>query len=122
MRDDRLFVYGTLKKGGRLHRHMAGAHFAGPARTLPLYTLWDLGAYPGMTPGGTTAISGELYLVPGDLWSHLDEVEGAPDLFERGPVFLEPPTPGESYPANAYFLVRSPWTRRVWANGIFPVP
>jgi len=35
----RIFVYGTLKRGGRNHHFMAGQQFVGEARTAPGYTL-----------------------------------------------------------------------------------
>ncbi len=46
-----LFVYGTLKRGCRNHRHLAGQAFVGPARTAPGFTLYDLGGYPGIAAG-----------------------------------------------------------------------
>ena len=41
----RLFVYGSLKRGGRHHDELAGAVYLGPATTLPGYRLEPLGEY-----------------------------------------------------------------------------
>jgi gamma-glutamylcyclotransferase (GGCT)/AIG2-like uncharacterized protein YtfP len=75
-----LFVYGTLKRDGVRHSHLAGSRFAGPATTLPRYALYDLGLYPGMKHGDGV-VCGEVYEVDLSLIPHLDAVEGAPDLF-----------------------------------------
>ena len=64
-----LFVYGTLKRGGRRHGPLAQETYLGEARTLPLYALHDLGAYPGLkecTDGGQV-VHGELYEVRAEL-------------------------------------------------------
>lgn len=56
-----LFVYGTLRRDrrGRLHPLLRGkARFAGTATTRG--HLYDLGEYPGLTPGNDQ-VSGELY-------------------------------------------------------------
>jgi gamma-glutamylcyclotransferase (GGCT)/AIG2-like uncharacterized protein YtfP len=86
-----LFVYGTLMRGGRYHRVLAGQGFVGPARTLPRYALLDLGAYPGLVGRGEDgrAVAGEVYEVAAALRPRLDAVEGAPELFRLGPVALE---------------------------------
>ena len=60
-----LFVYGTLKRGGSNHHHLAGQTFLGPARTTPGFTLFSLGAYPGLVaaPADTRGVTGELWSV-----------------------------------------------------------
>ena len=42
----RVFVYGTLKRGGSNHSFLAGQRYLGPARTPPGFTLHSLGDYP----------------------------------------------------------------------------
>jgi gamma-glutamylcyclotransferase (GGCT)/AIG2-like uncharacterized protein YtfP len=102
----RLFVYGTLKRGGCRHGPLAAQRFLGEARTRPAYALLDLGAYPGLVPcpGGGQAVAGELYEVDDALRPWLDGQEGAPDLFRLEPVDLE----GEAGPAQAYFYQLGP--------------
>jgi gamma-glutamylcyclotransferase (GGCT)/AIG2-like uncharacterized protein YtfP len=97
----RLFVYGTLMRGGCRHPTLAGQRFLGPARTVAVYDLLDLGAHPGLVrrhPGGRS-VRGELYEVAAGLVPALDAVEEAPGLFRLGPVELE------TGPALAYFYV-----------------
>jgi len=88
-----LWVYGTLKRRGRLHGAMHGAAFIGCCRTMPGYRLLNLGIYPGLVriPSSSEAdrVSGELFSVPVSILEHLDEVEGAPGLFSREPVGLD---------------------------------
>ena len=99
----RLFVYGTLKRGGVRHALLAGQRFLGEARTRPLYAPFYLGAYPGLAPAVEgVAVQGELYEVEAGLLPVLDEEEGAPGLFRLGVVELE----DECGPAYAYFYQR----------------
>jgi gamma-glutamylcyclotransferase (GGCT)/AIG2-like uncharacterized protein YtfP len=84
-----LFVYGTLLSGETHHHMLDGTQRLGPARTLPVHTLYDLGEYPAMVAGGTTAIAGELYVVGEVILAILDDFEGAPTLFHRARIQLE---------------------------------
>lgn len=84
----RLFVYGTLMRGGSRHAALGDARLVGPARTAPRYALYDLGSYPGLVPGDGV-VHGELYDVDESRVSYLDAVEGTPDLFRREEVELE---------------------------------
>ena len=95
----RLFVYGSLKRGGLHHDELAGAVFLGTVATAPGYRLERWGEYlallsePG--PAGETArgadglgvVTGELFDVPDSLIPLLDEFEG--DAYVRGDVRLE---------------------------------
>jgi gamma-glutamylcyclotransferase (GGCT)/AIG2-like uncharacterized protein YtfP len=96
----RLFVYGTLMRDGSRHGLLAGQAFLGPARTAPRYALLDLTHYPGLVacPADGQAVQGELYRVEPALRARLDAVEGAPFLFDLGPVEVE----GEAAPVYAY--------------------
>ncbi|MDM0105820.1 gamma-glutamylcyclotransferase family protein [Variovorax sp. J22R24] len=70
-----VFVYGTLRRGGRndiarFHpkpEHVADARIAG--------TLYDLGAYPGAVLGGPSEVFGEIYRIAPELEKQLDELE-----------------------------------------------
>jgi gamma-glutamylcyclotransferase (GGCT)/AIG2-like uncharacterized protein YtfP len=91
---DLLFVYGTLRRGFRLHHHLKrlGAKFVGNAAVQA--ELFDLGEFPGARastkPGKTVA--GELYRLHKVVNSLpvLDQVEGfwprnpEKGLFQRG--------------------------------------
>jgi gamma-glutamylcyclotransferase (GGCT)/AIG2-like uncharacterized protein YtfP len=95
--DLRLFVYGTLLSGEREHDLLAGADFAGPAVTLPKYTLVDLGVYPALVPRGAVAVTGELYLIDRKLRFALDVKREVPVLFQRIAMELANGEPAEAY-------------------------
>jgi gamma-glutamylaminecyclotransferase len=84
-----LFVYGTLLSGEREHARLGGSECLGEARTEPIFHLVDLGVYPAMVLGGTTAVSGELYQVDANTLRELDVYEEVPVLFQRVRVELE---------------------------------
>ena len=89
---DLLFVYGTLRRGFRLHHHLRrlGAQFVGNGKVQA--ELFDLGEFPGArasTKPGKTVV-GELYRLNKVVNSLrvLDQIEGFsprnPGMFERG--------------------------------------
>lgn len=101
-----LFVYGTLKRGCSNHTHLSGQRFVGNARTLPGYSLFDLGGYPGIapSPANLTGVSGEVWSVEPDALARLDDFEGvAEGLYRRERLPLQPPFATES--VEAYFPV-----------------
>lgn len=79
-----LFVYGTLMRGESAHGLLgATARFVAEAQTEPRYTLLDMGEYPALMEGGTTAVRGELYEVDGEQLAALDRYEDVPEIYER---------------------------------------
>ena len=74
-----VFVYGTLRLGGRndIARfrpepfHVADAVIAG--------TLYDLGAYPGVVLGGKRLVVGEIYRIEPEVEAALDVLEEVAD-------------------------------------------
>jgi gamma-glutamylcyclotransferase (GGCT)/AIG2-like uncharacterized protein YtfP len=83
-----VFVYGTLRSGGRASGLLRGCECLG-ARTLP-GTLYDLGAYPALVLEGEGRVEGEVWRCPGELLHALDEYEGVPrGLYRRVPVEVE---------------------------------
>lgn len=86
----RLFVYGTLKRGGCRHTPIASQRFLGEAQTTPRYALYDLGNYPGLVMRADTGmvVHGELYEVNCSLVDWLDAMEGSPDWFKLEPIEL----------------------------------
>ena len=104
----RVFVYGTLKHGGRNHRFMAGQQFLGDARTPPGFTLYSLGKYPGMVraPDDTAGVTGELWAVDDAGLEQLDELEQLDKgLYERVTINLAPPFAAE--PVETYLYLRN---------------
>jgi gamma-glutamylcyclotransferase (GGCT)/AIG2-like uncharacterized protein YtfP len=102
-----LFVYGSLKRGGRHHDELEGATFLGLAVTAPGYRLEPLGEYLALVraePGeAAEAVSGELFEVPLSKLPDLDAFEG--DAYARAelPVRLAhaKPEPESPPPAQA---------------------
>jgi gamma-glutamylcyclotransferase (GGCT)/AIG2-like uncharacterized protein YtfP len=89
MDSTRLFVYGTLKRGGELHSELLSqnAHFLGKARIKGHLFKIPGESYPGALPGDSEEyISGELYELksPRSALKKIDEIEGCDEgLFER---------------------------------------
>jgi molybdenum cofactor cytidylyltransferase len=101
----KLFVYGTLMRGGPRHTVLQDQRFLREVVTRPRYLLFDLGAYPGLVvaEGVGRAIHGELYEVERRLIPHLDAVEGAPALYRLEPVDIE----AEAAPVCGYIYRQS---------------
>ncbi len=117
----RLFVYGSLKQGGENHGELAGQYFLGPARTVPGYTLYSLGSYPGLIPEATDrlGVTGELWRVDPDCLRRLDLLEGvAEGLYTRAGISLA--HPGSTETVETYFYARpvAGWPR---AGSTWPV-
>ena len=70
---ERLFVYGSLRRGQSAHHLMAGARFLGDATIRG--AVVQHGQYPGLIPGDEQ-IAGELFEIPAELFERLDEYEG----------------------------------------------
>ena len=103
----RLFVYGTLKRGGSNHAQLAGQKFLGEARTAHGYTLYSLGSYPGLIADATDreGVIGEVWQVTPIALARLDAFEGLPEgLYTRGPVSLLTPFANEK--VETYFYAR----------------
>jgi len=88
----RIFVYGTLKRGGKAHDLLEryNARFLNEAVTDPRYHLRNLGSFPGMVEdelfeGG---VHGEVYEVRKACLEALDFYEGAPHLFRGEKIIL----------------------------------
>lgn len=104
----RVFVYGTLKRGGSNHALLAGQQFLGEARTVPGYTLHSLGDYPGMVRSADAShdVTGELWLVDDACLQQLDKLEGVDEgLYER--VFLSLSPPFADQPVETYLYLGS---------------
>lgn len=85
----RVFVYGSLKRGFRHHDQMGGARFLRAARTAPRYTLVVAGDYPALVDDGTTAVGGELFEVDDEHLAALDVFEDVPELYVRETIELD---------------------------------
>lgn len=114
---ERLMVYGTLMRGQRNHRQLAGATFVDRVVTAHRMTLLDLGPYPGVVSHpATSAIHGELWEVAVSHLRRLDQFEGVPGLFRRDRVALA------EHPASVWiYLWNRPWPThaRVLGSGAY---
>ena len=99
-----LFVYGSLKRGGRHHDELEGTAFLGLAETAPGYRLETWGQYLAMVADATatTTVPGELFEVPLTKLPALDAFEG--NAYERSevPVLLHRGKSAETRLALAY--------------------
>lgn len=92
--DQLLFIYGTLKRGCSNHAHLAGQQFVGPARTVPGFSLYDIGGYPAIVAdaGDRGGVAGEVWRVDAAALARLDRFEGLHEgLYRREPIALQPP-------------------------------
>jgi gamma-glutamylcyclotransferase (GGCT)/AIG2-like uncharacterized protein YtfP len=71
-----VFVYGTLRRGGRndIARYRPAPVHVADARISA--TLYDLGAYPGAVLGGERRVVGEIYRIAPEVEAELDRLEG----------------------------------------------
>jgi gamma-glutamylcyclotransferase (GGCT)/AIG2-like uncharacterized protein YtfP len=90
-------VYGTLLEGHPGHGLLEGAKFEGAASTEAGYELVDLGAYAAIVPGGSTSVSGEVYLTDRETLARIDRERQVPLLFERARVRLADGSDAEAY-------------------------
>ena len=74
-----VFVYGTLRRGGRndIARYAPKPTFV--ARAALAGTLYDLGTYPGAVLGGDGCIQGEVYRITAEVERELDVLEEVND-------------------------------------------
>lgn len=101
----RLFVYGTLKRGGSNHGYLERQEFIGQAMTEPLYRLYDLGGYPGMVSDAANgrSVSGEVWDVDEACLAVLDVLEGIEEgEYVRERIPLLPPHNQEIVVAYRY--------------------
>jgi gamma-glutamylaminecyclotransferase len=80
---NRLMVYGSLKKTYWNHVILEGSEFLGEAKTTPVFTMIDYGAFPAILPEGKTAIHGEIYDISDATLVRTDRLEGHPGFYTR---------------------------------------
>lgn len=103
-----VFVYGTLKSGGRLNGAMIriGGTCCGEAKILTKdYVMRSLGSYPALVPvasGTGTYITGELWVIPKAGVAVLDKIEGYPGFYDRKQITAW--SGQNSFKALAYYI------------------
>ena len=83
-----IFVYGTLKTRQSRNNILSNSEYLGIFKSLPKYTMVNLGSFPGIFEGGNTSISGEIYRVSEEVLHQLDLIEGHPDFYFRKKIFV----------------------------------
>ena len=83
---DKIFVYGSLKKGCYNDRLMKSSKFIDNG-TIENMILYSLGAFPAILPAGKNekafAIKGEIYEVSSETLNILDKLEGNGYFYTR---------------------------------------
>lgn len=100
-----IFVYGTLKRGFCRSHYLTDQTFLEAAHTIPGYTMYDCGEYPGLVadPAAGYSIQGELWSVDERGIATLDEVEGVfENWFSRQKIELQQPAVSET--VQAYYF------------------
>ena len=95
-----VFVYGSLKRGGRWHHVLGDSRFAGLARTARAWDIVPVGPYPGLVRG-TRSVEGELFELSAEVLAAVDLLEEHPVLYRRTVVRLSDGRPCEAYVYNA---------------------
>jgi len=80
---NRVFVYGTLKRGQRNQHFMHGAEFLGQHRTEKIYSMYEFEDYPAVCLCGSQAITGEVYHISDRQFRMLDDLEWYPHFYQR---------------------------------------
>ncbi len=70
----KLFIYGTLRRGGSNHFRMDGGEFLGSGAIEG--RIYKISWYPALVCGGENAVKGELYRVSEEHLQALDVFEG----------------------------------------------
>lgn len=86
---ERVFVYGTLRRGGRAHGRMASAQFICRAWTDWGFAVFDTGMIPVMIRARDGRVRGEVYDVDPATLRALDAYEGAPGAYRREMILLD---------------------------------
>jgi len=88
-----VFVYGSLKKGKKLHSYLKNSKFLGNATTCEKYPmiLSKEGWYPYLIdkPGMGYYIKGEVYNITPNTLKLLDKVEEAPNYYFRKKICVK---------------------------------
>jgi gamma-glutamylcyclotransferase (GGCT)/AIG2-like uncharacterized protein YtfP len=110
----KLFVYGTLKKQHSRSHILSAGEYLGEVKTLPKYTMVDLGSFPGLLEIGDNVVYGELYQVDNELLGICDEIEGHPNFYFRKSISLS-----NKIDVWAYFLDEKYIDYKIIKNGVW---
>lgn len=116
-------VYGSLKRGKHNHSVLGDCYrYYGTGTTAPEYTMYDYGSFPGVTEGGSTPITVELFRVSEDVFKDLDALEGYPEFYNRKVVEISNITGGHTQLAKAeawMYFNAEPLSETVVESGVW---
>jgi gamma-glutamylcyclotransferase (GGCT)/AIG2-like uncharacterized protein YtfP len=115
---DKLFVYGTLKRGYPLHHWIGGAEFIGPAKTVRHMAMYA-SAVPYVTEREQVSpIHGELFTVDAATLSNADRLEGHPLTYTRKETEVRTED-GDTHTAWLYFWEHDLIYPKLRKDGVF---
>lgn len=115
-------VYGTLRLDQSNHHCIKddGSIYLGTVETKPIYTMYNLGGFPGLVKDGTDSAVVEVFAVANpSVQSRVDRLEGY-----RGEEFNDPSVPGSNMynkelintefgPTYIYIYNGTPYSRHI---------
>ena len=123
-----VFVYGTLKRGGRLSAHMyrRDSLFISEA-SLQGFAMYDAGWFPAISRFQGGQVKGEIWKVDEETLKDIDGVEGVPALYRREEVRVEIDRKAKGYPGREEKVWTYIWNRDDFhesdriVSGLWPV-
>ena len=85
----KVFVYSSLKRGNKvrwMHFFQDAVRVGQAQTTAGIYSMLDLGSFPGVILDGQHDINGEVYVIDETILAQLDAIEGYPDFYNRTEV------------------------------------
>ncbi len=113
----KVFVYGTLKKGFRLHKYLKNAKFLGEG-FIQGYDMYLVSWYPAVVKG-KGIVYGEIYEVDEETLKILDKVEDEGVLYKRIEETIYLGKRKEKIKAFVYLYVREISNFEKITTGIF---
>lgn len=80
---NRLFVYGSLKRGYYNDIYLSSARFLGEHTTRDEFSMYDFGTYPAVSERGNSCIVGEVFAINEHHLASTDQLEWYPDFYQR---------------------------------------
>ncbi|TWT27012.1 gamma-glutamylcyclotransferase [Planomicrobium sp. CPCC 101110] len=120
----KMFVYGSLKKGGKYHCYLDEATLVAEY-AVANGIIYDSGlGYPAAVLSEPGKITGEIYDIPDELWPALDDLEGytggaETDLFDKVTATVE--SNGDTIEAIVYVAKDPKLLKTKVAGGVWDV-
>ena len=115
-----VFVYGTLKPGGRNNHIVKNSIYLGIGFSEPGWELYSHEAFPAAVPTKEfTGIKGVLFQVNQEVFNRLDQLEGYPRLYDRKEI-LTLSYAGTERKAFIYFMKEKPESMRKMKISRYP--